>query len=73
MPGTVVHAGALVTCTHFAPATPDAPVPRVAVGGLAVVAIHTPYTIAGCGNPASSGGPCSKGEWTSAECEPAVP
>jgi uncharacterized Zn-binding protein involved in type VI secretion len=55
-----LHAGDQVTCSHNAPATPGAPVPRVKIGGQPVVAVGSPYTIAGC--PLQV--PCATGQWT---------
>ena len=67
MPGLILHLGATVMCPHAGTATPSAPVPRVTVSGQPVVAVTSPYVIAGCTFPAMTGGnspPCVTAQFT---------
>jgi hypothetical protein len=65
MPGTILHVGATVMCSHGGQATPTVPNPRVSVGGQPVATITAPYTVAGCAFvPPSGNGPCVTGQWT---------
>lgn len=65
MPGSVLHAGAPVTCSHGGQATPTSPVPRVRVMNQPVATIAPPYNIAGCTfSPPAGNGPCVTGQWT---------
>lgn len=67
MSAPLLHSGATVLCTHGGRAAPLAvPNPRVKVSGQAVVVQPLPYSVAGCPNPGSSGGPCVTAQWTSA-------
>ena len=65
MPGTIVHLGATVICSHGGQATPTSPFPRVLVSGQPVVTQPTPYVIAGCTlpPPTAGNGPCVTGQW----------
>lgn len=64
MPGTIVHLGATVICTHGGQATPANPFPRVLVGGQPVITIASPYLIAACPFPPSGTPvPCVTGQW----------
>lgn len=63
MPGFVVHVGAVVLCSHGGQATSTVPSPRVTVSGQPVTTISSPYVVAGCPFPVSSGGPCVTGQW----------
>ena len=65
MPGPLLHAGAIVTCSHAGPALPGATNPRVLVSGQPTVTQPAPYAITGC-SLASSGNPCVSGTWTTA-------
>jgi hypothetical protein len=66
MPGSVLHAGAIVLCSHGGQATPSAPNPRVLVSGQPIATIATPYLIAGCPFvPPGGNGPCATGQWLS--------
>lgn len=60
MPGTLLHLGAQVICSHGGQAQPVAPVPRVTVSGQPVVTIESPYVVAGCAlpPPPAANGPC---------------
>jgi hypothetical protein len=59
MPGPVLHLGATVLCSHGGQATPVTPFPRVAVSGMPVVTIATPYVVIGCAFvPPGGNGPC---------------
>ena len=67
MPGFLVHVGASVQCSHFAPAQPTAPNPRVLVSGQPTVTMPTPYAIAGCTfNVSGAPSPCLTGQWLTA-------
>lgn len=63
MPTPIVHLAATVTCTHAGPATPTTPEPRVLVSGQPVVAVGSPYAVAGCGLTGSSTPPCVSAQW----------
>ena len=64
MPAPVVHVGAVVMCSHGAPAQPTAPSPRVMVSGQPVATITAPYAITGCPFNVSGGpSPCVTGQW----------
>jgi hypothetical protein len=66
MPGYLLTATSQVTCTHGSgKATPMASNPRVKVMQQPTVLITSQYTIAGCGNPPASGGPCATGSFLS--------
>ncbi len=60
MPGPLLHLGAVVTCAHAGQATPIASNPRVLVSGQPIVAITSPYAVAGCTmpSPPAGNGPC---------------
>lgn len=60
MPGTLVHLGATVMCSHAGQALPTVTQPRVLVSGQPVVCIGAPWTIAGCTfpPPPAANGPC---------------
>lgn len=64
MPGNLVHAGAVVACAHAGQAMPTLSNPRVKVDGKAVVALSTPWSVAGCPFPPTSGGPCASATWS---------
>jgi len=65
MAGAILHARAMVTCSHGGSATPTATNARVLVSGKLTVLLSTPYAIANCpykvapGNPS----PCVTGTW----------
>lgn len=65
MPGTLVHLGATVTCSHGGRATPSAPFPRVLLSGQPVVTQPAPYLVAGCTlpPPTAANGPCVTAQW----------
>jgi hypothetical protein len=48
MPGPLVHVGATVQCTHFAPVTAITSNTRVLVSAMPVVTIADTFTVAGC-------------------------
>jgi hypothetical protein len=60
MPGTLVHFGATVMCSHAGQALPTVTNPRVLVSGQPVVTMGAPWTIAGCAfpPPPAANGPC---------------
>jgi hypothetical protein len=68
MPGSLLHQGASVLCTHAGQATPTAVVARVTVGGLAVVGQPAPWSVAGCTlpPPTAANGPCVTATWSTA-------
>lgn len=68
MPGFFLHQGATVTCAHRGQSQPNAPNPRVKVGGQAIVTQNILYNITGCHftTPAGSPMPCVTGQWVSA-------
>lgn len=64
MPGFLLHVGATVQCAHGGRATPASPNQSVTAGGKPTSTIASPWTIAGCPNPAQAGGPCTTAQWT---------
>jgi hypothetical protein len=67
MPGPVLHENAAVLCAHGGQARATVTVPRVKVGGQAVVVQPAPWSIAGCPfTTGSSPQPCVTAQWTSA-------
>lgn len=48
MPGVLLHVGAVVQCTHQAPAATAPTQPRVLVSGQPVATTVNLYTVAGC-------------------------
>lgn len=66
MPGFLLHAGAAVSCAHGGQAQPTVPNPRVLVLGQPVVAITSPYLVAGCAfAPPAGNGPCVTAQYVS--------
>jgi len=63
MPGTLVHLGATVLCSHSGQATPLAVNPRVLVGGTPVATLSSPYVVAGCALTGTSAPPCVSAQW----------
>jgi hypothetical protein len=65
MPGSLLHVGAVVLCTHGGQAQPTVPFPRVLVSGQPIVTITAPYVIAGCAlpPPPAANGPCVTAMW----------
>lgn len=60
MPGFVITFTTTTRCSHQAPATPVPPVGKVLISGAGAVLLNVHhYLIAGCPNPAVSGGPCT--------------
>lgn len=68
MPGTLLHVGATVQCSHAGPAQPTAPNPRVTLNGNAIVTQACPYAVTGCTlpPPTAGNGPCVSALWTTA-------
>lgn len=60
MPGTLVHLGAVVLCSHGGQAIPATTNPRVLVSGQPVATLASVYTVAGCAMPPppAGNGPC---------------
>lgn len=67
MPGTLLHVGATVLCSHGGQAQPTTPNPRVLVGGQPTVTLSTLYTVAGCAlpPPPNGNGPCVTAQFVS--------
>ena len=65
MPGSLLHVGATVLCSHAGQAQPTSPNPRVLVSGQAIVTQTTPYTVTGCTlpPPPNGNGPCVTAQW----------
>jgi uncharacterized Zn-binding protein involved in type VI secretion len=66
MPGTLLHVGATVVCSHTGSAQPVASNPRVKVSGQPIVTQLHSYTIAGCGLAAIPSPPCATAQWITA-------
>jgi hypothetical protein len=68
MPGTLLHVGATVLCSHGGQAQPTVPNPRVTVSGQPTVTMTAPYVVAGCAMPPPSAGngPCVSAQWVTA-------
>jgi hypothetical protein len=67
MPGTLLHVGATVLCSHAGQAQPTVPNPRVTVSGMPTVTLACPYVIAGCAlpPPPAGNGPCVTAQFVS--------
>jgi len=64
MPGTILHVGAVVTCSHGGLAQPTEPSGCVMVSGMPIVTLSSPYAVAGCAFvPIAGNGPCTTGNW----------
>lgn len=65
MPGSLLHVGATVLCSHAGQAQPTSPNPRVLVSGQPIVTQTTPYTVTGCTlpPPPTANGPCVTAQW----------
>lgn len=65
MPGTLLHIGATVQCAHAGIALPTEVEPRVLVGGMPIVTMTAPYSVAACAMPPPPGGngPCVTAQW----------
>lgn len=67
MPGFILHQGAVVQCTHLAPAQPINTVPNVLVNGLPIVVQTSLYGITGCPYPPTgTPTPCVDVRWLTA-------
>ena len=66
MPGFLLHQGATVMCIHAGRAQPTVTFPRVKVMGQPVVTQPTVYTLSGCTNPGTAGGPDLTAQWLTA-------
>lgn len=66
MPGVLLHVGAVVQCTHMAPATTSPTQTRVFVRGLPVATTANLYAVAGCPFtlPGPKPSPCVRVQWT---------
>jgi hypothetical protein len=65
MPAPALHLGAVVTCSHAAPAQPTAPFPRVLLSGQPLVTIAAPWVVTGCPFAPGAPSPCVTGQWLS--------
>ena len=65
MSGNLLHAGAVVTCSHGGSAIPTATNARVTVSGKPTVLLSTHYAIANCPHraPPRIPSPCLMGTW----------
>ena len=63
MPGAILHAGAVVACSHGGQAQAVNPSPRVFVSTMPAVTLTTQYAVAGCSLTGSSAPPCATGKW----------
>ncbi|MEV4831110.1 hypothetical protein ACQP2H_14575 [Micromonospora sp. CA-248260] len=69
MPGPLLHVGAVLTCPHTGPVTPQTGNARVLVGGLPVVTATDAYPVTGCPFQVPVGAgtkpqPCVQLRWT---------
>ena len=67
MPGLILHVGAVMQCTHMAPATTAPTQPRVTVSAQAVAITTNQIVIAGCPfqiPPVPKPQPCVKVQWS---------
>lgn len=69
MPGPVLHVGAVISCPHMGPVTPQSSNVRVQVSGMPVVTIADVFPVAGCPFqiPVGAGTkpqPCVRIQWT---------
>jgi hypothetical protein len=65
MPGTLVHVGASINCTHAAPVTITSTNTRVLVSGMAVATLADMFLVVGCPFtlPGPKPQPCVKVQW----------
>ncbi|TDV48766.1 hypothetical protein [Actinophytocola oryzae] len=67
MPGFLVQAGAVVTCSHGGQAQPTTVQPRVRLSGAPLLPATTVHTVAGCSfTPPQGNGPCVSAQWVGA-------
>jgi hypothetical protein len=69
MPGPMLHVGAVVTCTHGAPAQIVPGSPRVLLSGQPAATMVDTYTVGGCPfqvpvGPGTKPSPCVMIRWT---------
>ncbi len=65
MPGTIVHLGATVLCSHAGQAVPVSVDARVLVSGTPIATLASPYAVAGCALAAVPSPPCVTAQWIS--------
>jgi hypothetical protein len=67
MPGLLLHVGATVACTHFAPAQTTPTQPRVLVSGMPVATTANVWLVTGCPFtvPPGKPQPCVTVRWLS--------
>jgi len=63
MPGTIVHLGATVLCSHAGQALPVSIDTRVLVSGMPVATLVSQYTVAGCALTGTAVPPCVTAQW----------
>ncbi len=63
MPGTIVHLGATVLCSHAGQAVPVVVNTRVLVSGTPVATLVSQYTVAGCALTGTGAPPCVTARW----------
>ena len=63
MPGTIVHLGATVLCSHAGQAVPLSVDARVLVSGTPIATLASPYAVAGCALTGTSAPPCVTAQW----------
>jgi hypothetical protein len=65
MPAPLLTVGSTCMCSHGGLATPTVPYPRVTASGQPLVALSTPYMVAGCAlpPPTAGNGPCVTGQF----------
>ena len=64
MPGFILTAAGVVTCSHSGKATPAVPASRVSIMGAPAITLAAPFAVAGCA--LTSAGPpfCTTGKFT---------
>ncbi len=63
MPGFLLHANAMILCSHGGQVQALAPNPRVRVGGQPVVTQPLPHVVAGCPFVPVAPSPCVTAQW----------
>lgn len=66
MPGTLLHLGATVLCSHGGPAQPASTSPRVTVVGQAIALMPIPYTVSTCPQSFVGLPACLTAQWVTA-------
>jgi hypothetical protein len=66
MPGTLLHLGATVFCSHGGQAQPASTSQRVTVTGQAIALMPIPYTVSACTQPSIGAPACLTAQWVTA-------